>query len=203
MQNNRSRFIVARHGETISNLNHRWQGMSNSPLTETGRRQAEYLGARLREYRVSRIITSTLTRSMETGKIVSEIIRVKNIFASDQLNERNLGILEGYTSQEILENFGIEFNMITSRDIDSLEGVEAWKSFVMRIFHYLEALKGENYGGTTLLVTHGGVLRSIFNTLTNTYDQRVLFHNCAYMVLHPENGNCTIDSVNPMIDTTA
>jgi len=203
MQNNRSRYIVARHGETYSNLDHRWQGMSNSPLTERGKRQAENLAWKLKEYKISRIITSKLTRSMETGKIISKIIGVGDIFTSEQLNERNLGILEGYTSQEIREKFGIDFTIITSRDIDRLEGVEAWKPFVKRIFAYLETLKNENYPGTTLLVTHGGVLRSIFNTLTNTYDQRVLFNNCAYMILHPEDGNCTIDSVNTMNDIIA
>ena len=174
--------------------------MGNSPLTERGKRQAEYLAENLKDFHVSRIITSNLLRAMETGKIISEIIGVKNVFASDHLNERNLGVLEGYTPEQVLEKFGVDFRIITSREIDRLEGVEAWRSFVERIFAYLEELKKEDYHGTTLLVTHGGVLRAIFNTLTNTYDQKVLFHNCAYMVIHPENGNCTIDGINTMSD---
>ena len=200
MQNYRSRFIIARHGETYFNLEGRWQGMGNSPLTERGKRQAEHLAENMKDYHVSRIITSNLPRAMETGKIVSKIIGVRDVSSSDQINERNLGPLEGYTPEQVLEKFGVEFRIITSRDIDNIEGVEAWRSFVSRIFAYLEKLKKDDFHGTTLLVSHGGVLRAIFNTLTNSYDQKVLFYNCAYMVIHPENGNCIIDGINTMKD---
>ncbi|WP_393972022.1 histidine phosphatase family protein [Oxyplasma meridianum] len=198
MQNNQTRYIIARHGETYSNLNRCWQGMGDSPLTERGKKEAESLAERLKNYKISKIITSKLARSVETGKIISERLRVKEVLSSDQLNERNLGILEGYTTQEIREKFGIEFTTITSRDIDRLEGVEAWKPFVRRVFAYLEYVKNENNPGTVLFVTHGGVMRCVFNTLTNTYEQKVLFNNCSYLVLHPEKGNCLIDSVNTM-----
>lgn len=154
----------------------------------------------MKDYHVSRIITSNLPRAMETGKIVSKIIGVRDVSSSDQINERNLGPLEGYTPEQVLEKFGVEFRIITSRDIDNIEGVEAWRSFVSRIFAYLEKLKKDDFHGTTLLVSHGGVLRAIFNTLTNSYDQKVLFYNCAYMVIHPENGNCIIDGINTMKD---
>ena len=196
MQSNRSRYIIARHGETYSNLDHRWQGMGNSPLTEKGKKQAEFLAGNLKEYHISRIITSNLPRAVETGRIISGIIGVRGVVSSEQLNERNLGVLEGLTSEEIKEKFGVDFRIITSTDIDSLERVEPWKSFVKRVFSYLDIIKKENNPGTTLLVTHGGTLRAIYNTLTNTNDQKVLFFNCSYMVIHPENGNCTIDSIN-------
>lgn len=198
MQQDHTRYIIARHGETVLNREHRWQGMGDSPLTEDGAKQAEYLGMYLRNYNISRIITSKLPRAIETGRIVAHINGIRNISSSEYLNERNLGILEGLNSDEIMKKYAIDFKTITSRDIDVLERVEAWKPFVKRIFSYLEEIKREGYKGTTLLLTHGGVLRAIFNTLTNTYDQRVIFYNCSYMILHAEDENCTIESVNTL-----
>lgn len=196
MLKNKSRFILARHGETFLNLEHRWQGMGDSLLTEEGVKQAELLGREMKSYHVSRIITSQLQRARQTGNIVAGINGIRSIRSTEFLNERNLGILEGLTSDEIREKFGVDFRVITSTDIDEFERVEPWKSFVGRIFSYLEELHDRNYEGTTLLLAHGGVMRAVYNTLTNSNEQKVVFFNCSYMMLHRENRNFTIDSIS-------
>ena len=196
MLQNKSRFILARHGETILNLEHRWQGMGDSKLTEEGVKQAELLGKAMKRYNISRIITSQLRRARETGNIVAGINGIRSISSTEFLNERNLGIMEGLTPEEIRRKFSVDFKFITSTDIDEFEGVEPWKSFVGRIFSYLEDLHDRNYEGTTLLLAHGGVMRAVYNTLTNSNEQKVVFFNCSYMMLHVENRNFTIDSIS-------
>jgi len=196
MLKNKPRFILARHGETFLNLEHRWQGMGDSLLTEEGVKQAELLGRSMKRYHISRIITSQLQRARETGNIVAGINGIRSISSTEFLNERNLGILEGLTPEEIRKKFGVDFRVITSTDIDEFERVEPWKSFVGRIFSYLEDLLNRNYEGTTLLLTHGGVMRAVYNTLTNSNEQKVVFFNCSYMMLHMENRNFTIEGIS-------
>lgn len=40
-------LLLARHGETDWNRDHRWQGFTGPPLNEKGRQQAEELAARI------------------------------------------------------------------------------------------------------------------------------------------------------------
>lgn len=67
-------IIFVRHGESESNA--KISKDKNSRLTKKGERQAEYLGKRLRRYNISEIYTSNLIRSKQTGKIVSDILKI-------------------------------------------------------------------------------------------------------------------------------
>lgn len=67
-------ILLVRHGQTLWNVEKRWQGQLDSPLTELGKRQALATGRELRRYlgnvdRVS-ITTSPLGRAMQTTKII-------------------------------------------------------------------------------------------------------------------------------------
>ena len=65
------------HGLTDWNVQRRFQGTTDIPLNETGRMQALKLGERFaKEDKWDLIITSDLSRAMETGKIISEKIKV-------------------------------------------------------------------------------------------------------------------------------
>lgn len=65
-------LFLARHGETMFNLQHRIQGWCDSPLTEHGRQQARDLGIRLRERKVQfdAAYCSTAERAADTLELV-------------------------------------------------------------------------------------------------------------------------------------
>jgi len=61
------RIIVWRHGRTEWNLAGRVQGQTDVPLDEVGREQAREAAARLASLQPTRIITSDLSRALETA----------------------------------------------------------------------------------------------------------------------------------------
>jgi alpha-ribazole phosphatase/probable phosphoglycerate mutase len=66
------RILLARHGETVFNVEGRWQGQSDSPLSERGLAQARELGRALAEDSIAVVYSSDLGRAMATAREVAE-----------------------------------------------------------------------------------------------------------------------------------
>jgi broad specificity phosphatase PhoE len=68
-------MFLVRHGETVWNLERRYQGSSDSPLTERGIAQAQAVGRCLRllhEAAFASIVASPLGRARRTAEIICE-----------------------------------------------------------------------------------------------------------------------------------
>jgi broad specificity phosphatase PhoE len=65
------RILLARHGETLFNVAGRWQGQSDSPLTERGLAQARELGRALSGEAIAAVYSSDLGRAMQTAQEVA------------------------------------------------------------------------------------------------------------------------------------
>jgi broad specificity phosphatase PhoE len=65
------RILLARHGETVFNVEGRWQGQSDSPLTERGLAQARELGRALANDPIAAVYSSDLGRAMHTAREVA------------------------------------------------------------------------------------------------------------------------------------
>ena len=79
------KIIIVRHGESEHNI-----GLTknkNSILTKRGKRQAEYLGKKLKKLKISKIYTSDLSRARQTAEIISKIIKVPVKKSIEELNE--------------------------------------------------------------------------------------------------------------------
>src|SRR5437867_2064390 len=63
--------LMARHGETPSNLFHAYAGWSEESLTERGRRQATSLGHAVSHSQLTRVRTSCIARAKETAQIIA------------------------------------------------------------------------------------------------------------------------------------
>src|ERR1044071_1547445 len=84
------RILLARHGETISNLEGRWQGQADSPLTERGLAQARELGRALADEPIAAIISSDLGRATATAHEVASFHRLE-VVAEPRLREIDVG----------------------------------------------------------------------------------------------------------------
>jgi valyl-tRNA synthetase len=69
----RSRNIIfIRHGESEGNINKIYTGRTDSPLTEKGRVQAKEAAKKLKGRTIGKIISSDLSRALETAAIISK-----------------------------------------------------------------------------------------------------------------------------------
>jgi len=94
------RLIVVRHGETEWNKMKRVQGMTNTPLSQQGQRQARLVARRLRNLRISAIFASPLDRAKSTANAIGAACRIP-VTVDESLREINFGEWEGCTFEEI------------------------------------------------------------------------------------------------------
>lgn len=93
-------FYFIRHGQTDWNLEKRFLGQTDMPLNATGIKQAEDAGPRLKAAGLQVIVTSDLVRARQTAEAIAETLELQ-IYVNAGIRERNLGIFEGHTEEEL------------------------------------------------------------------------------------------------------
>lgn len=174
------KVYLVRHAKTIMNYTNRWQGRSDSDILPGAIEKLLSSIKSIENEGINKIYSSCIGRAIKSAAAAANVLGLNSIFLDCRFNERDLGLLEGKTVDEIRTKFGIEFLYITSRDIEKLPYVESWPDFVSRVFSGLESLPD----GRTLLITHGGVLRAVYNTLSHSDERRVIFDNGDILVLN-------------------
>jgi broad specificity phosphatase PhoE len=147
-----TRILVARHGETDWNREHRWQGHSDTPLNDTGRAQARALAEELATESIDAVYSSDLIRAHETARLVAEP-RGLEVIAIRDLRERSFGSVEGMTTGEIQARFpGIELPWSDG---------ETRKALTDRVLGALHRIAETHPDASVLVVSHGGPLRAV------------------------------------------
>lgn len=181
-----STLVLLRHGESQWNLENRFTGWVDVPLTDKGRSEAHRAGKLLRAAGISftRCFTSELQRAQETLRIVLEELGAAALpIERDQaLNERHYGDLQGLDKAETAKKYGDEQVHLWRRsyDIAPPKG-ESLKDTAARTLPYFAAHvapaleRGEN----VLVAAHGNSLRSIVMDLEKLTREQVLELNLA------------------------
>ena len=87
-------IIFVRHGETAWNLELRYQGQGDSPLSEQGVAQAKRVGDFLSRRKIAAVYTSDLGRAVFTAETIAQHHGLKPI-ADQRLREMTFGVWEG------------------------------------------------------------------------------------------------------------
>jgi broad specificity phosphatase PhoE len=153
------RIYLARHGQSTWNVERRWTGHADPPLSERGRAQASEACDRLRELRFDAVVSSTLVRAVETASIIATALGVKQLEPAPQFDERFAGPISGMTSAELEAHLPGFMDQWRAGVPAEIPGGEPWQDFVARAQHGLALLRGEP--GRILVVSHMGVQRAI------------------------------------------
>jgi len=156
-----TRITLVRHGETLWNVQMRLQGMMNSELTGNGKKQAEMVAGALRERNFNCIISSDLGRAVATAEAINKYHNL-GLQLEPSIRERNFGVMEGLTREEILERYpGVHTGYMERKDTYQIPRGESLVDFYKRVTSGLEEIINQNIGKDILIVTHGGVLDCI------------------------------------------
>jgi probable phosphoglycerate mutase len=155
-------LLIIRHGETVWNVENRFQGHGDSPLTRTGCSQALAVGRRLKSMTFDTLICSDLGRAQTTAECIAQPTG-HAIQSDSRLRERNYGILEGLTVAEISARYPQVWTDLQADDPDYvIPGGESQRQHFQRNIGFFEAYIATHAGSTAALVVHGGVMDSIF-----------------------------------------
>jgi len=178
------KLILLRHGESQWNLENRFTGWVDIPLTDKGRQEALRAGQRIKDITLDRGFTSVLIRAIESLEFALKGAGQEGLpFEKDKaLNERMYGDLQGLNKEETAQKYGAEQVHIWRRSYDvPPPGGESLKDTAARTLPYFNSrilplvAKGENI----IVVAHGNSLRSIVMELDKLSKEEVLQLNLA------------------------
>lgn len=152
-------------------------GQTDIPLNEQGIEEARETKEKLLSFPIDLIISSPLSRALETAKIINEDRNIP-IIIDKRVTERNLGIYEGMPNEEEIFN-EIRYYI---KNVP-VENGEDTQTFTKRVFDFLDDIikKYKDNKETILIVTHGFFLRSAdwyFNGLPTENEEIKRFGNC-------------------------
>jgi alpha-ribazole phosphatase len=154
-----TRVLLARHGQTAWNFQNRYMGQADVPLDETGLWQAELLGRRLAGESLAAIYTSDLQRANQTASAIAGH-HTCPLILDVRLREMDFGVWQGLTYAEIQQT---DRKNLEAWEADRLKnappGGETLNQFGERIEAAYRSIVQAHSEETTLLVTHGGVLK--------------------------------------------
>ncbi|BDI29235.1 2,3-bisphosphoglycerate-dependent phosphoglycerate mutase [Capsulimonas corticalis] len=176
------KLILVRHGESQWNLENRFTGWVDVPLSPKGEEEARIAGEHMRDLPVDKVYTSVLQRAINTSKIALAAAGKTEDLPTERdeaLNERHYGDLQGLNKAETAEQYGDEQVKIWRRSYDVPppgEKGESLKDTAARTLPYFEAhiLPDIKAGKNVLVVAHGNSLRSIVMALDKLTKEQVL-----------------------------
>jgi broad specificity phosphatase PhoE len=158
------RILLVRHGESTWNAQSRWQGQADPPLSPFGERQAEDATVRLAQVAaVTAVWVSDLVRARRTGELIAQRLDLDAVREEPRLRERDVGAWSGLTRAEIEQRW--PGYLAARRSPPDFEDDEA---LLERTCAGLAAVVDGSDSGDVVVVTHGGVIRTIERSLGAT-----------------------------------
>lgn len=152
---------IVRHCESTGNVEHRFQGRFNAPITPKGEKQMELLSLRFRNVHLDAIYSSPLERAYLTAQAANRFHGLP-IQKLDALLELDVGEMENFHLEEIAGKFpAVAKNWDEAPDLCEFPGGETMGQAYERINTALDKIIAENPGKTVLVATHGGLIRNI------------------------------------------
>ena len=173
------KLVLVRHGQSQWNLENRFTGWVDVPITPLGEEEAHRAGRELKGIRFDLAFTSVLQRAQQTLKIILDEIGQPNLpTEKDQaLNERHYGDLQGMNKAETAKKYGDEQVHIWRRSFDvQPPNGESLKDTAARTLPYFNAkiLPAAEAGKNVLVSAHGNSLRAIVMGLEKLTPEQIL-----------------------------
>ncbi len=153
-QPSKNTYYVMRHGQSIANTKSLLDttGDPTNHLTEDGKAGVRVTAEQLKKEGIDMIFVSPFLRTKETAEIVSEIIGCKEVHQDIRLREFEMGIYDGKTIGEFLQDYGITYLQLDTR----IGGGETHRDMMNRTMQMIGDLESKYSGKKILVITHGG-----------------------------------------------
>ena len=159
------RLVLWRHGQTVWNAENRHQGQIDIPLNDVGREQARHAAQTLLAMKPTHVIASDLERALETGRTLSDLAGI-GLTVDERLRETYAGEWQGMTRDEIIAKYPADYAAWGGDSEIRPGGGETRWEVSERVVEAIEsALVEIPPGGTLVVASHGGALRSALGRL--------------------------------------
>ena len=174
-----------RHVQTIGNLEGRWQGSTDRPISPLGELQLERLAKRGRALEASHVYTSPLPRAVKSAKALNRHLGLPITEVPD-LREIGMGDWEGRLIEEIQARSPLEYEEYRRQwHASRAPGGESVAEVYKRVTRALREIAEKHPGGSIIAVAHGGAIRNV----------------CAWVMGGPEKADGIVWCLNASITT--
>ncbi|OYO13839.1 hypothetical protein CGZ98_05290 [Enemella evansiae] len=157
----RTRVILVRHGEAAYETD--GSGDSGGSLTPTGRDQARRLGRRLASFQPVRIVSSELSRAVQTAEIAASALALP-IEVKVGLQEYDVGDERGRPYNPALFE-PLQQQWLRGDLSAGIPGGEDGHAVARRMFTVLDAISARARGATVVAISHGGAIISVLGSI--------------------------------------
>jgi probable phosphoglycerate mutase len=161
--NNTVRLFLVRHGQTADNIQMRYIGISDEPLTEKGMEQAQQVADAMAQLKIGFVVSSPLSRAADTAARIQKACGVE-LRLDPRLAEGSFGSWEGLTRSEVLRLGGSDSEALARWESEASNAPPGGESFVSvqkRTVEAAEQLKDEFAGSSVVLVSHVGPIKAL------------------------------------------
>ena len=194
-----TKLILVRHGQSQSNVVRRFNGQTDSPLTELGKEQAELTAKFIKDnFKIDKVYASDLQRAYYTGQKIAEYSNVP-IDKSVGMREIFVGEWEDKDNDFLLKRDDFKL-WITDIVYTEPENGETVRDFSKRILDTINKIVNENPDKTIVVATHATPIR-VLETFVRTGDiekmqSRSWVSNASCSVFNYENGKWSIEQMD-------
>jgi ribonuclease H / adenosylcobalamin/alpha-ribazole phosphatase len=182
----RCRLILVRHGESEGN---RIRTFTTEPmalaLTDTGRQQAREAASKIaRLFEPELVVASPFVRARETAEIIAAELKL-SLEIEESLHERDMGALKGEPYEAVYQQPDYDPQhpwLWTPPEGESFEDVRR------RVAPVFDRLAGDNHGRDLVVVSHGGVMMSIWAHVTGSWEGVRVAPNCGIVIVERVEG---------------
>lgn len=157
------RLFLVRHGETADNVEMRYLGRRDEPLTESGIHQAEKTADALASFPVRTIYTSPLKRTADTAARIRDACGAA-VYADSRLIEGSFGRWEGLSRAEVIKSGSRDADFLARWESDACAappGGESLKEIQVRVLSLVEELIENELQFPVVLVSHVGPIKAV------------------------------------------
>lgn len=179
----KKKILLIRHGKTDWNIDVRFQGTTDIPLNEYGLEQARKTAERLEDWRDALVVSSPLTRAMQTAEAISK----NGVTPLDGFSEICFGVWEGALVSDIRQS---DKEALDAWHRDGFfcvpEGAEKWDEVYARVGGAVDFCLAQE-SDRIVIVAHGGIVRAIMVKLIGL-DPHIAWRLAVY--------NCSISAID-------
>ncbi|MBO0825887.1 MAG: histidine phosphatase family protein [Actinobacteria bacterium] len=146
--------ILLRHGDTDFSPEHRFSGLRDLPLSDSGTRQAEAAACRLAKgATIDAVVSSPLQRAVATAAIAAGNLGLTTVTDAD-LRETDFGDWDGFTLTEIQQRWPTAAAAWRRDPEQAPPGGESFAATAHRVNRACDRLLRDHAGQTVLVVSH-------------------------------------------------
>ena len=194
-----TKIIVVRHGQTKWNLGQVFRGTADVPLNETGKKQAGGLAKALRDYKISTVYSSPLSRATETAEAVAKKHGLE-IKISSLLLDINYGQWQGVSHQEVEKKWPEIYKLWyqAPHKVKFPEG-ESLDDVRKKVKKFLEKIVSEHQGETIAAASHRVAIKILLCAalgIDNSHFWQLKQNTASFSILEYEKGVFSLACLN-------